>query len=159
MFTLFFCGSAITDYKSAKAADSKRYAKFFHGLLEEGVYFPPAQWEAAFLSYSHEKKELDRTLTAVRRALQAALVLCDRRRGPRQFGVFKVVDPAGQLNIEMVDAPVAIAVAEAFGQFFAELDPAHGFRGPLKHGVLAGFVDVGPGPGMTVTFFPPLVIA
>ncbi len=70
MFTLFFCGTAITDYKSAKAADSKRYAKFFHGLLEEGVYFPPAQWEAAFLSYSHEKKELDRTLTAVRRVFK-----------------------------------------------------------------------------------------
>jgi glutamate-1-semialdehyde 2,1-aminomutase len=72
MFTLFFCGSPIVDYASAKACDVAAYARFFNGLLEAGVYFPPAQFEAAFLSSAHGQRELERTVRAARRALRRA---------------------------------------------------------------------------------------
>ena len=72
MFTVFFTPDPVTDYASAKRADTKRYARFFHSLLEQGVYFPPAQFEAAFLSTAHTGADIDRTLEAVRRAFRAA---------------------------------------------------------------------------------------
>ncbi len=68
MFTVFFCDSPVFDYASAKKADAKRYARFFNAMLREGVYFPPAQFEAAFLSAAHRPKDVDRTILAARRA-------------------------------------------------------------------------------------------
>ena len=60
----------ITDYASARAwADTDRYARFFHMMLEEGVYFAPSQFEAAFMSVAHGRDEIDHTLAAVERAL------------------------------------------------------------------------------------------
>ncbi|HBT62564.1 MAG TPA: glutamate-1-semialdehyde-2,1-aminomutase [Elusimicrobia bacterium] len=53
MFTVFFTDHPVPDYAGAKQADAKVYGRFFHALLERGVYFPPAQWEAAFLSSAH----------------------------------------------------------------------------------------------------------
>src|SRR5205814_504888 len=50
MFTVFFTAGPVTDNASAVRSDVKRYARFFHGLLARGVYFPPAQFEAAFVS-------------------------------------------------------------------------------------------------------------
>jgi glutamate-1-semialdehyde 2,1-aminomutase len=70
LFTLFFAGHDIFDNRTAMGADKALYGKFFHRLLEQGVYFPPAQWEAAFLSYAHQKKELDLTVRAVSRAFR-----------------------------------------------------------------------------------------
>ena len=70
MFTVFFAPDPVKDYASAKTADTKRYARFFHSLLEQGVYFPPAQFEAAFLSTAHTGADVDRTLAAVRRAFK-----------------------------------------------------------------------------------------
>ncbi len=69
MFTLFFTAQAVRDYAGAKTADTKRYGRFFHAMLEEGVYFPPAQFEAAFLSAAHTAVDVERTLAAARRAL------------------------------------------------------------------------------------------
>ena len=69
MFTLFFCRTPISDYASAKKADTKKYAKFFHRMLAGGVYLPPAQFEAAFVSYAHDKTDLDKTVKAARKAL------------------------------------------------------------------------------------------
>jgi glutamate-1-semialdehyde 2,1-aminomutase len=71
MFTLFFGEGPVLDYRTALAADKARYGRFFHGMLERGVYFPPAQWEAAFVSFAHRKKELDATLLAASRALRS----------------------------------------------------------------------------------------
>ena len=68
LFTPFFCGAQPHDYESALRADRARYAKFFRRMLEGGVYLPPAQFEAAFLSYAHRAGDLDRTLRAARRA-------------------------------------------------------------------------------------------
>ncbi len=72
MFTVFFTERDVTDFASAKRADAKRYARFFNGLLQAGVYFPPAQYEAAFLSYAHDKKQLDATIRASRAAFRKA---------------------------------------------------------------------------------------
>ncbi len=70
MITAFFCPGPVTGYDSAKAADAKAYGRFFHGLLERGVYFPPAQFEAAFLSAAHRPLDVERTLEAARAALR-----------------------------------------------------------------------------------------
>jgi glutamate-1-semialdehyde 2,1-aminomutase len=71
MFTAFFSEHAVTDYASAKRADAKRFAKFFHAMLDRGVYLAPSQFEAAFVSTAHDGRAVDRTLTAAREALRA----------------------------------------------------------------------------------------
>ena len=50
MFTTFFTAGPVTDNPSAATSDTKRYAAFFHGMLERGVYLAPSQYEAGFLS-------------------------------------------------------------------------------------------------------------
>ncbi len=70
MFTVFFADSPIRDYSSAKRADAKAYGRFFHALREEGVYFPPAQWEAAFLSTEHGPKEIGFAKKAIRQVFR-----------------------------------------------------------------------------------------
>jgi glutamate-1-semialdehyde 2,1-aminomutase len=69
MFTIFFCRGPVTDYASAKASDTARFARFFHGMLRRGVYLPPAQFEAAFVSLAHTELDVDNTLRAAREAL------------------------------------------------------------------------------------------
>jgi glutamate-1-semialdehyde 2,1-aminomutase len=73
MFGFYFLDTAnarITDYASAKAhAHTERYARFFHLMLEEGVYFAPSQFEAAFLSSEHGEEETQATLAAADRVL------------------------------------------------------------------------------------------
>jgi len=73
MFTVFFTDQPVTDYSSAKRSDTQRYARFFHALLERGVYFPPSQFEAAFVSTAHDGKVLAATQEAVRLAMKAIL--------------------------------------------------------------------------------------
>ncbi len=72
MFTIFFTGEPVYDYPSAKKADTKRFGKFFHACLDEGVYLPPSQFEAAFVSLAHDEAEVAHTLRAVRAAFRAA---------------------------------------------------------------------------------------
>jgi len=69
MLTPFFCRGPVTDFASAKSSDMKRFARFFHALLERGVYLPPAQYEAAFVSLAHTEKEIDETVAAAADAL------------------------------------------------------------------------------------------
>ncbi len=64
LFTVFFTGNEITDYASARTADTKRHASFFHALLEGGVYFPPSQFEATFVSDAHTEADLESTIRA-----------------------------------------------------------------------------------------------
>jgi len=70
MFGFYFLkapGAVIRDYASARAnADTVRYGRFFHAMLERGVYFAPSQFEAAFLSSAHTEADIQATLTAVR---------------------------------------------------------------------------------------------
>ncbi len=62
LLTAFFTNSLITNYASAKTSDTKRYAKFFHGMLERGIYLAPSQFEATFLSLAHTEEDVARTV-------------------------------------------------------------------------------------------------
>lgn len=64
MLTVFFTDLPVTDWTSAAASDTERYAKFFHGMLERGIYLPPSQFEAWFVSAAHTEKQIDATIRA-----------------------------------------------------------------------------------------------
>ena len=66
MFTVFFNSGPVTDYTSATKSDTQMYAWFHKAMLEEGVYLPPSQFEACFVSTQHKQKDIDRTIKAVR---------------------------------------------------------------------------------------------
>lgn len=70
MFTVFFAEAKITDLKSAKRTDASRYAKFFHGLLKEGVYLPPSNFESCFTSLSHSVGNIETTTKAAQIAFK-----------------------------------------------------------------------------------------
>jgi glutamate-1-semialdehyde 2,1-aminomutase len=72
MWTLFFAPSEVFDYASAKRSDLSRFAAVHRSLLERGIYLPPSQFEAAFLSSEHGPEELEQTVAALREALRAA---------------------------------------------------------------------------------------
>ncbi len=72
MLTVFFSGRAVLDAASARACDTKRFAAFHGALLENGVYFPPSQFEAAFLSTAHTDDDVQATLGAAKVAFAAA---------------------------------------------------------------------------------------
>jgi len=64
MITLFFTPGPVVDYATAKKSDTALFARFFHGLLARGIYFPPAQFEAAFVSLAHTEGDIDTTVRA-----------------------------------------------------------------------------------------------
>ncbi|MFZ8828289.1 MAG: glutamate-1-semialdehyde 2,1-aminomutase [Armatimonadota bacterium] len=70
MFTVFFADQPVTDYASAKRSDTKRFARFFHALLQQGVFLPPSQFEAAFLSVAHSDEVLAQVAEAMRQAMR-----------------------------------------------------------------------------------------
>ncbi len=72
MFTIFFTASPVTNYLAAKTSDTARYSRFFHSMLEQGVYFPPSQFETCFVSLAHTKNDLRATVQAAREAFDAA---------------------------------------------------------------------------------------
>ena len=69
VFTLFFSAEPVTDFASAKRADTARYARFFHEMLDRGIYLPPAQLEAGFISLAHQEDDIDAFVAASREAL------------------------------------------------------------------------------------------
>jgi glutamate-1-semialdehyde 2,1-aminomutase len=69
LLTLFFTEQPVTDYDSARTADTARYARFFHAMLERGVYLPPSQFELWFVSLAHHEADVEATLAAARAAL------------------------------------------------------------------------------------------
>ena len=65
MIGLFFVknkGDTVTNYTQATACDTKRFAKFFHAMLDRGVYLAPSQYEALFLSLAHDEKTIEQTI-------------------------------------------------------------------------------------------------
>ncbi len=70
MFTCFFTNDSVADYASAKKADTARFARFFRSLLGRGVYFPPSQFEAAFVSTAHHESDVARTVEAATKAFE-----------------------------------------------------------------------------------------
>jgi glutamate-1-semialdehyde 2,1-aminomutase len=74
MWGFFFADAPVHDYDSAKRADTARYARFFHAMLDAGIYLAPSQFETAFVSTAHD----DTTLAATREALAKAMPLAAR---------------------------------------------------------------------------------
>jgi glutamate-1-semialdehyde 2,1-aminomutase len=66
MFTWFFQAGEIYDYDSAAKSDTTKFAQFHSGMLERGVYLPPSQFEAAFLSAAHTSEQISHTIEAAR---------------------------------------------------------------------------------------------
>ncbi|MDI6766499.1 MAG: glutamate-1-semialdehyde 2,1-aminomutase [Bacteroidota bacterium] len=64
MFTLFFTEQEVSDYDSAKTSDTAKFAAYFRGMLERGIYLSPSQFEAAFLSLAHSENDIERTIRA-----------------------------------------------------------------------------------------------
>jgi len=71
MFTWFFTDQPVTDWDSAKRSDTARFAAFHRRMLEQGIYLPPSQFEAVFVSAAHSHEDIRRTQDAVRAALSA----------------------------------------------------------------------------------------
>jgi glutamate-1-semialdehyde 2,1-aminomutase len=68
MWTLFFTPGPVEDYPTAKTSSVERFGRFFHAMLDAGVYLPPSQFEAAFASLAMGQAEVARTLEAARKA-------------------------------------------------------------------------------------------
>jgi glutamate-1-semialdehyde 2,1-aminomutase len=71
MLTPFFTTDAVRDYQSALRADTQAYGRFFHAMLGRGIYLPPSQFEAWFLSGAHTDKNIDATIRAAQKSLKS----------------------------------------------------------------------------------------
>ena len=69
MFSVFFTDEDVVDYRSARAADSQRYSRYYRAMLEEGVYLAPSQFEAAFVSTAHSEQDVANTLERLERVM------------------------------------------------------------------------------------------
>jgi glutamate-1-semialdehyde 2,1-aminomutase len=69
LLTPFFTDRPVRDYASAVSANTDRYAAFFRGMLARGVYLPPSQFEAWFLSAAHTAKDVDTAIKAAKAAM------------------------------------------------------------------------------------------
>jgi glutamate-1-semialdehyde 2,1-aminomutase len=70
MWTSFFTGGPVVDWDSANSSNRQMYGKFFHAMLEQGVYLAPSQFEAAFVSLAHTDDVIEQTLTAAKKAFR-----------------------------------------------------------------------------------------
>ncbi|MBI4620004.1 MAG: glutamate-1-semialdehyde 2,1-aminomutase [Desulfobacterales bacterium] len=71
MSTLFFSDRQVTDYSSAKASNTKRFARYFSAMLEQGIYLAPSQFEASFVSLAHTDEDIEKTIDVARRILHS----------------------------------------------------------------------------------------
>ena len=71
MWTSFFTAEPVTDWDSAARSSRERYGKFFHAMLEQGVYLASSQFEAGFVSIAHTDELLDQTVEAARKAFRS----------------------------------------------------------------------------------------
>ncbi|MES1163054.1 MAG: aspartate aminotransferase family protein, partial [Rhizobacter sp.] len=69
MFGFFFADTLPTTYNAVMATDKERFNRFFHAMLDRGVYFAPAMYEAGFVSSAHGSAEIQATVDAARAAL------------------------------------------------------------------------------------------
>jgi len=73
MMCMFFTESQVNDYKTAITSNTELYAKYFHSMLKEGIYLPPAQYEAMFISTAHSLADLDKTIKSNYNSLKAII--------------------------------------------------------------------------------------
>ena len=71
LLTLFFNGADVRNYDDAKKSDGAKFAEFFQAMLDRGVFLPPSQFEALFISAAHTDEDIDRTIEAARESLKA----------------------------------------------------------------------------------------
>ncbi|MGA8872422.1 MAG: glutamate-1-semialdehyde 2,1-aminomutase [Candidatus Acidiferrales bacterium] len=71
LLTLFFAADSVCNYAGAKRSDSARFAAFFREMLSRGVFLPPSQFEALFVSAAHADEDIDRTVSAAHASLKA----------------------------------------------------------------------------------------
>ena len=72
MMTWFFTEKPVTDAASARSSDTTRFGRFFHAMLERGIYLPPSQYEALFVSAAHTWADIERTIEAARASFEIA---------------------------------------------------------------------------------------
>ncbi len=72
MFTWFFTADPVTDWDSASKSDTAAFGRFFRAMLDAGIYLPPSQFEAAFVSIAHSEEDIQKTIAAARQAFSAA---------------------------------------------------------------------------------------
>jgi glutamate-1-semialdehyde 2,1-aminomutase len=72
MFTWFFTEGPVTDWTSAAKSDTEAFGRFFRAMLENGIYLPPSQYEAAFLSAAHTERDVQQTIAAAKQAFALA---------------------------------------------------------------------------------------
>jgi glutamate-1-semialdehyde 2,1-aminomutase len=73
LVTLFFAEEPVRDFAGAKKSDTRRFAAFFGEMLNRGIFLPPSQFEALFISTAHTNDDIDRTIEACRESLKAVL--------------------------------------------------------------------------------------
>jgi len=78
MFTWFFTDQPVTDYDSAKRSDTARFAAFHRAMLEQGIYLPPSQFEAAFVSAAHTAEDIRKTVQAAGQAFDHSAFQLDQ---------------------------------------------------------------------------------
>jgi glutamate-1-semialdehyde 2,1-aminomutase len=74
MWTWFFTPGPVTDWASAAKCDTEAFARFFRAMLDQGVYLPPSQFEAAFVSAAHTRQDVEQTIRAAKQAFATAVV-------------------------------------------------------------------------------------
>lgn len=74
MMCMFFTEKPVNDFKSALTSNTELYGKYFHEMLNRGIYLAPAQFEALFVSTSHSKEDLDKTIKAHRESIENLLM-------------------------------------------------------------------------------------
>jgi len=68
LLTIFFTDNQVFDYDSVSGADTALFGQFFQQLLSEGIYWPPSQFEAAFISLAHSTEDIDLTIKVIAQA-------------------------------------------------------------------------------------------
>ena len=69
MFTFFFTERTVTDWETAATCDTAAFGRFHRAMLDDGVWLPPSQFEAAFLSVAHTESDIENTIAAASKAL------------------------------------------------------------------------------------------
>ena len=70
VLTPFFTDGTVTDFKTAKSADVKQYAKYYSHLIENGILVAPSQFEAMFVSYAHSDEDIYNTIKIIENFLE-----------------------------------------------------------------------------------------
>ena len=71
MFCCFFTTGSVENMGDALKSDREKFAKYFHGMLEEGIYFAPSQFEAGFVSAAHDEFAIEKTIAAATKVMKS----------------------------------------------------------------------------------------